>query len=258
MTFSTYAYTLAMQHGIPESLVFMSGGDEIVDKQPTELVADGDRDVRTAQEEASQGLLADAYDWAKENPGTATAIGVAAAGIGYLTRGKWMPALSRIMAGPGDDAARAALSRPAAFDASKAGLTTFSEVSAPGLQTWKSALGYADVGLDDAGALIYRGAKAGQFADNVLVVKGTQEASTLFRALSREGLLQRGVWERGAANTAVEFGEVKLPGATRFIFEEGKTINLGAGSRLIDLKNGQFRALTADAAEQVYRGLTMF
>lgn len=236
----------------------MSG--DRVDNKRNEPIADLNQDHKVAEETASQSFLEDAYDWVKENPGTAAAIGVAAvAGGAYLTRRAWMPLLSRL-APEAAEATKLAGGRTAAFDATKAGLTRLSEVAAPELQAWRTAMGgYSDIGLDQAGALIYRGAKAGTFAaDNVLVVNGTTEAKTLFNALSREGFLQRNVWQRGAAGSAAEFGEISLPGSTRFIFEEGKAIELSAGGRLIDLKNGQFHALTKDAAEKLYIGLPKF
>lgn len=225
------------------------GGTEVVRRT-------GDKDAQAPSDNATtdDGVLG----WIEDHPGTSTVIGLAAlAGIGYLTRGKWMPALSRL--GPfADDATRVAAARTGTFDAAKAGLTAFSEVSHPELQAWKTALGYSDVGLDATGSLIYRGAKAGTFAENVLVVNGSSEANTLFRALSREGLLERKVWERGAGSAATQLGEVKLAGPTKFIFSEGKTIQLPANGRLIDLGNNEFNALSSEAAEKLYSGLTMF
>jgi len=154
-----------------------------------------------------------------------------------------------------DDVARSAVSPRVGFDASKAGLMTFAEVTNPAMRPWRSAFNYADVGMDTAGTLIYRGAKAGTFsADSVLVVSGAQEANTLFRALSREGLLKQNIWERGAASAAKQLGEVKLPGATRFVFGE-TSISLPANGRLIDLGNGEYKAMTTEAAEQIYKGL---
>ncbi len=216
--------------------------------------------------DASKSLFAEAYDvgakvvsstaqWIDENPGTATAIGlVVAAGIGYITRGRWMPMLSRL-APFSDDAACLVVVPEVGFNASKAGLTTFANVINPAIRPWKSALNYADVGLDTASTLIYRGAKAGTFnAENVLLVNGAQEANTLFRALSREGLLKQNIWERGAACAAAQLSEVPLPGATKFVFG-GNSINLPANGRLIDLGGGQYQALTSEAAEQIYKGL---
>jgi hypothetical protein len=231
-------------------------GDQVDSKQLVERVADHDHS--TAQNDAHQSFLADAYDWVTENPMKATAIGVAAvAGVGYLTRSAWMPLAARLA----PEAADAALvGKKGAFDASRAGLTGLGEVAVPELQAWKGALGgYTDVGLDQAGSLIYKGAKAGSFAaDNVLVVNGAGEAKTLFNAVSREGLLQRNVWPKGAAGSVAEFGEIELPGKTRFVFEEGKAVEVEAGGRLIDFKNGEFQALSKDAAEKMYSGLQKF
>jgi hypothetical protein len=237
----------------------MSGDQTEKAKSPLESHAKVDN-------QANQGFFADAYelganavDWAEENPGTAAALGlVAAAGIGYLTRGKWMPLVSRL-APVSDDAARVVAARPAAFDAAKAGLTLFDEaaVANPALNGWKTALSYGDVGIDKAGALIYRGTRAGQFgADNVLLVQGADEANTLFRAISREGLLERKIWERGAGSAAADLAEVQLPGATKFVFGE-RAVTLPANGRLVNLGNGEFNTLTAEAAEKMYRSLTM-
>lgn len=236
-------------------------GDEVDKLQPTA------QSSNLEQFEANRSLFADAYtvglasnpvQWIEENPGTAAAaaLGVAAVlGVGYLTRGKWMPALSKLGAYT-DDAARTT-TRATGYDATKAGLTAFSDVANPALQPWRRALGYADVGLDDAGSLIYKGSRAGAFgADNVLVVNGAQEANTLFRAISREGLLQREVWERGASSGAARFGEVALPGPTKFITPEG-VANLSANSRLIHLGGGRFNAMTSEAAEKTFEGLSL-
>jgi hypothetical protein len=235
-------------------------GDHVDEKQPKQIPVDRIGDHQAAQEHANQSFLADAYDWVVDNPVKATAIGIAAAaGVGYLTRSAWMPLAARL-APEATDAAIAATGKKAAFDAGRAGLTSLAEVGAPELAAWRGALGgYSDVGLDQAGSLIYRGAKAGAFAaDNVLVVNGATEANTLFKAVSREGLLQRSVWPKGAAGSAAEFGEIELPGRTRFLFEEGKAVEVQAGGKLINLKNGEFHALNKDAAEKLYSGLQKF
>lgn len=210
------------------------------------------------QSKSSETTLGSVTEWVGENPGKASALGlVALAGLAYVTRGKWMP-IMKAVAPFSDDAARAVSTRGAGYDAAKNGLTRFAEVANPGLQPWKSSLGYVDVGLDQAGTLIYRGSRAGVFAaESRLVVSGADEASTLYRAISREGLIERKVWQTGASNAASHLGEVQLPGTTRFIFD-GKAIDLPAKSKLINLGNGKFDALTAEAAEKLYKGLSIY
>lgn len=224
------------------------GANQKDDSQPSSLFADA--------YSVGSNAIGSAAEWIDENPETATVIGIAAAaGIGYLTRGRWLPAVIRL----GEEGAVVNAGRVGGYDATKAGLTAFADVARPGLQPWKAALGYADVGLDEAGTLIYRGSKAGAFtADHVLLVNGAKEADTLFRALSREGLLQRQVWERGAGSGATQFGEVNLAGPTKFLFAEGKAMELGANGRLVHLGNGEFTAMTADAAENLYKGLSIY
>jgi len=235
----------------------MSAGDKVDEKRHQQNVESYITEQKTAAEDAHHNLLSDAFDWMGENPGTSTAIGlVALAGVGYLTRGKWMPALSRL-APEAADAGIAAAGKKGGFNAAKAGLTSLSELASPELQGWKMAMGgYADVGVDTAGTMFYRGVRAGAFdATNTLVVEGAAEAKTLYNAISREGFLQRNVWARGAAGTASEFGEVTLPGKTRFLFGEAVPVELPSGGKLINLNNGEFHALSAENAAKLYAGL---
>lgn len=249
-------------------------GDQDDHKRQTEVNLENFIEHNKVQTDAHQSLLADAYDFVTEHKAAVTAVGVTAValGVGYLTRGRWMPMLASlgaegveagaIVAGgtKGLDAGAIIAGGKKGFDATKAGLIGFNEMVHPEMQGWRTALGgYADVGLDGTGSMIYRGAKAGTFtAENALLVNGDKEASTLFNALSRNGLLQRHVWAKGAAGSAAEFGEITLPGRTKFLLGEAGAVELPEGAKLIDLRNGQFHALTKENAEKLFAGLQKF
>lgn len=238
-------------------------GDQADHKQQSDTIVSNYILENQVHADAQQSLLADAYDYVSEHKVAATAIGVAAVAVGaaYLTRGRWMPMLASLGAETAEVGAIAAGGKRS-FDAAKAGLIGFRDMAHPEMQGWRTALGgYADVGLDGTASMIYRGAKAGTFtAENVLLVNGDKEARVLFDAVSRNGLLQREVWAKGAAGTATEFGEITLPGRTRFMLGSGEAaaVELPEGAKLIDMRNGQFQALTKEAAEKLFAGLEKF